>query len=73
MITLQEIEIKESQRKRKRNTLSSREEERIIKVRITSREEKEKGETCKEEENKENQEEVIEIEPRQKTTHSSND
>ena len=44
---LQEIEIKESQRKIKGNTLSPREEERIIKVRITSRKEEEKRENAK--------------------------
>ena len=55
--TLQEIEIKE----RKGHTLSPREEERMIKVRIMSRKEEE------------NQEEVIEIEPHQETTHASND
>ena len=42
----------------------------MIKVRVTSRKMEEKGEKCKE---KENQEEVIEIEPCQETTHASND
>ena len=42
-----------------------REEEKIITVRITRRKEEQKGEKCKEDENKENQEkEGIEIEPR---------
>ena len=58
---------------KKYTDIEGREEERIIKVRITSRKEEEKGEKCKEEEDKENQEEVIEIEPRQKTIHASND
>ena len=44
----------------------------MIKVRIISRK-KEKGENYKEEENKENQEEVIETEHLQETTHESND
>ena len=44
----------------------------MIKMRVTSRK-KEKGEKYKEEESKENQEEVIETEPRQETTHASND
>ena len=52
-------------RKVKGNTPSPREEERIIKVRITSRKEEEKGEKCKEV--------VIEMEPRQEITHASND
>ena len=42
----------DNQRKRKGNTLFSRGEERIIKVRITSRKEEDKGEKCKEEESK---------------------
>ena len=43
-------------------------------MRITGRKKEQKVEKCKEEESKENQEEeVIEIEPRQETTHSSND
>ena len=45
--TLQENKIKENLRKRKGNTLSPKEEERIIKVRITSRKEKEMGENSK--------------------------
>ena len=44
----------------------------MIKVRVTSRK-KEKGEKYKEEKSKENQEEVIEIEPLQETIHASND
>ena len=61
-------------RKIKGNILSPRKEERIIKLRITSREEEEKGEKYKEGENKDNQEEdVIEIEPREELTHSSNE
>ena len=44
----------------------------MIKVRATSRK-KEKGEKYKEEENNENQEEVIETEPLQETTHASNE
>ena len=50
---LREIEIKENQRKRKGDTMSPREEERMIKVRVTRRK-KEKGEKNKEEESKEN-------------------
>ena len=42
--TLQEIEIKEIQRKRKGNTLFPREKERIINVRITSKKDEEKEE-----------------------------
>ena len=45
----------------------------MTKVRITSRKEEEKREKCKEEENKENQKEVIDIKPHQETTHASND
>ena len=45
--TLQEIEIKENQRNRKRNTLSPIEEKRIIKMRIASRKREQKGEKCK--------------------------
>ena len=56
---------------RKGDTLSPKEEKRMIKVRATSRK-KEKGEKYKEEESKENQEEVIETEPLQETTHASN-
>ena len=43
----------------------------MIKMRITSIK-KEKGEKCKEEESKENQEEVVETEPRKETIHVSN-
>ena len=57
---------------RKGDTLSPREEKRMIKVRVTSRK-KGKGEKCKEKESKNNQKEVIETEPRQETTHISND
>ena len=60
-------------RKRKGNTLSPREKERIIKVKITSRREEEKGEKYKQEESKKSREEVIEIEPLQETTHAPND
>ena len=68
----QEIEVMENQRKKKGNALFPREEEIIIKVRITSRKKEEKGEKCKEEESKENQEEEIKIEPRQEKTHATN-
>ena len=57
---LPEIEIQKIQKKRKGNTISPREEEKTIKVRITnknyqtSKEEEEMGEKYKEEEHKEN-------------------
>ena len=67
-MSLPKIEIQERSKKRKWNIISSRVEGKTIKVRITnknyqtSNEEEEKGEECREEEHKESQEEVIEIE-----------
>ena len=53
---LPEIEIQENQRKRKGNTQSPNEEQRAIKVRVTSRVEEKMGEESREEVNKNKQE-----------------
>ena len=52
--------------KGKGDTLSPREDKRMIKVRVTSRKKEEKGEKYKEEKSKKNQEKVIKTEPRRK-------
>ena len=81
-MALPEIEIQDNKKKIRGNTISSREERRTIKVRITnknyqtSKEEKEKREECREKEYKESQEEgkeFIEAEPTLNITYILND
>ena len=81
-MSLSEIEIQGSLKKRKWNIISPREEGRVIKVRITnksyqtSNKEEEKGEEEREEEHRERQEEgeeIIEAEPPLDIDHMSDD